>query len=115
LIINPVFISCLPLFFWGAKKETLSMNLSVCVIKVLGDYYLGNKIKTSLNPLAYLLSPVKDLFIGLIWFAPLADDTVTWRGNRYLIGKNTRLSLCPNSEGTWRYRIMDGIKAKLAW
>jgi len=115
LITNPVFISCLPLFFWGARKETLAMNLSVCLIKVLGDYYLGKKIKTSLNPLAYFLSPLKDLFIGLIWFAPLADDTVTWRGNRYLIGKNTRLSLCPNSGGAWRYRIMEGIKAKLAW
>jgi hypothetical protein len=90
------------------------MNLSVCLIKVLGDYYLGKKIKTSLNPLAYLLSPVKDLLIGLIWFAPLADDTVVWRGNRYQIGKNTRLSLYPEKmRWSWEYKLMHPMRVKL--
>jgi hypothetical protein len=58
---------------------------------------------------------MKDLLIGLIWFVPFADDTVVWRGNRYLMGKDTKLSLCPEMEGAWMHRIMNGIKAKLAW
>jgi hypothetical protein len=68
-----------------------------------------------MHPLIYLLSPIKDLLIGLIWFVPFADDTVIWRGNRYLMGKDTRLSLCPERGGEWKYRIMEGIKAKWAW
>ena len=31
------------------------------------------------------------------------------------MGKDTRLSLCPERGGEWKYRIMEGIKAKLAW
>ena len=114
LITNPVFISFLPLFFWGPRKETLSMNLSVCLIKVLGDYYLGKKIQASLNPLAYLLSPAKDLLIGLIWFIPLGSDTVVWRGNRYQIGKDTRLSLYPEKmQWSWKDKLMDPMRVKL--
>jgi ceramide glucosyltransferase len=38
-----------------------------------------------------LLSPVKDLFLLPIWFDALVDQRVNWRGNRYLIGRFTRL------------------------
>ena len=115
LTINPVFIACLPLFLLGPTEKTLSLLFSVCLIKIIGDFYLGKRIATSMHPLAYLLSPIKDLLIGLIWFVPFASDTVIWRGNRYQIGKDTRLSLCPEKERAWTYRIMNGIKAKLAW
>ncbi len=37
-----------------------------------------------LHPLAYLLSPRKDLLMGLVWFISIANDTVVWRGKRYL-------------------------------
>jgi hypothetical protein len=62
-----------------------------------------------------ILSPVKDLIIGVIWFVPLFSNTVVWRGNRYVIGKDTLLSECP--EGgifSWRYRLLDTIKARFA-
>ena len=38
-----------------------------------------------------LLSPVKDLFLLPIWFDALVDQRVNWRGNRYRIGRFTRL------------------------
>jgi ceramide glucosyltransferase len=115
LTLNPVFTACIPLLLFGPTEKTLSVLISVCLIKIVGDFYLGRKIVTSMHPLAYLLSPLKDLLTGLLWFVPFANDTVIWRGNRYLIGKNTRLSLCPERGGAWKYRIMEGIKAKLAW
>jgi ceramide glucosyltransferase len=115
VIINPVFISLLPFLFWGIRKETLSLHLSVSLFKIMGDYYLGKKINTSIHPFAYLLSPIKDLLIGLIWFVPLASETVVWRGNRYLIGKETRLSLCPEKK-PWseKLKIVDSVRAMLA-
>ena len=115
LTLNPVFTACLPLLLFGPTEKTLSVLISVCLIKIVGDFYLGRKIVTSMHPLAYLLSPLKDLLTGLLWFVPFANDSVIWRGNRYLIGKNTRLSLCPERGGAWKYRIMEGIKTKLAW
>jgi ceramide glucosyltransferase len=115
LTLNPVFTACLPLLLFGPTEKTLSVLVLVCLIKIVGDFYLGRRIVTSMHPLVYLLSPLKDLLTGLLWFVPFADDTVIWRGNRYLIGKNTRLSLCPERGGAWKYRIMEGIKTKLAW
>jgi len=113
LTINPVFIACLPLFLFGLTGKTLSLLFLVCLIKIIGDFYLGRKALTPMHPLVYLLSPIKDFLIGLIWFVPFASNTVIWRGNRYLIGKDTKLSLYPEKGGAWMYRIMHGIKARL--
>jgi ceramide glucosyltransferase len=115
LTINPVFTAFLPLLLFGLTEKTLLLLFSACLIKIIGDFYLGRSISTTIHPSLYLLSPIKDLLIGLLWFAPLADDTVVWRGNRYVMGKDTRLSLCPERGREWKYRIMEGIKAKLAW
>jgi ceramide glucosyltransferase len=115
LTINPVFTACLPLLLLGPTEKTLSLLTLVCLMKITGDFYLGRSISRPMHPFFYLLSPMKDLLIGLIWFVPFADDTVVWRGNRYLMGKDTKLSLCPERGGEWKYRIMEGIKAKLAW
>jgi ceramide glucosyltransferase len=115
LTINPVFIALLPLFLFGLTEKTLFLLFSACLIKIIGDFYLGRRISTPMHPLLYLLSPIKDLLVGLLWFAPLADDTVVWRGNRYRMGNDTRLSLCPERRREWRYKIVEGIKTKLAW
>jgi ceramide glucosyltransferase len=115
LTINPVFTAFLPLLLLGPTEKTLYLLTLVCLTKITGDFYLGRSISRPMHPFFYLLSPIKDLLIGLIWFVPFADDTVVWRGNRYLMGKDTKLSLCPERGGAWMYRIMNGIKAKLAW
>jgi ceramide glucosyltransferase len=115
LTVNPVFTACLPLLLFGPTEKTLSLLTLACLTKITGDFYLGRKLSRPMHPFLYLLSPIKDLLIGFIWFVPFTDDTVIWRGNRYLMGKNTRLSLCPEGGGEWKYRIMEGIKAKLAW
>jgi len=115
LTINPVFTAFLFLLLFGPTEKSLSFLALVSMIKITGDFYLGRNLSTPMHPLLYLLSPIKDLLIGLLWFAPLADDTVIWRGNRYRMGKDTRLSLCPERGREWKYRIVEGIKAKLAW
>ena len=114
LAINPVFVSSLPLFVYGFTRKTLSLFLAVCTVKIIGDFHLGRRIRTDLCPLAYLLSPVKDLLIGLIWFVPFVSDTVVWRGNRYRIAKDSALSPCPaRGMWAWSYRIADTIKGRL--
>lgn len=114
LIGNPVFISCLPILF-DASRVTIFFALSVSLIKVMGDLYLGKIINSGSSPVVYILSPVKDILIGLIWFVPILSNTVVWRGNRYIIGKDSMLSPCPETGlWSWRYRIIDTIKARFA-
>jgi len=115
LTVNPVFVACLLLLLLGPTEKSLSILALACLIKIIGDFYLGRRIATSIHPLVYLLSPIKDLVMGVLWFVPLADDTVVWRGNRYVMGKDTRLSLYPERKAVWKTRIVDGIKAKIAW
>jgi ceramide glucosyltransferase len=115
LLGNPVFLSCIPLFIREPTKTTVSFALSVASLKVIGDYYIGKMLKTEINSVFFFFSPIKDLIIGLIWFIPIISNTVIWRGNRYIIGKDSLLSPCPESGMlSWRYRFVDAIKARFA-
>jgi len=114
LIGNPVFISFMPILLFEISKTAIFFALFVLIIKGLGDLYLGKITNSDLNPIAYLLSPVKDIIIGLIWFVPILSNTVVWRGNRYIIGKDSILSPHPETGiWSWRYRIVDAIKTRL--
>lgn len=115
LISNPVFMSFLPILLWEPSKITISFAILVSLLKTAGDLYIGKRIESELTPLLYLLSPIKDLIIGFVWFVPILSNTVVWRGNRYIIGKDSMLSPCPETGmWAWRYRIVDAIKARFA-
>lgn len=115
LIGNPVFIISLPLLLWEANAITLSAASLVSLSKILGDYAIACRIAGDMSPFRYLLVPVKDIIIGLVWFIPLMSSTVTWRGNRYLVGKDSVLSPCQETVvSSLRYRLTSGILARLA-
>ncbi|KPK45717.1 MAG: hypothetical protein AMK74_02635 [Nitrospira bacterium SM23_35] len=133
LIGNPVFMSFFPLVLCGPSGMTMSFVLIVSTLKILGDMVIGNALAStdagssssgkestpssflSVHSLWYVLAPVKDLLIGLVWFVPLISNTVVWRGNRYIIGKDSLLSPCPEvGLWSWRYRLADAIKTRLA-
>ncbi len=115
LIGNPVFMSFLPLAFLGPSLRTVFFAVGVSVCKSAGDFLIGRKIGTDMTVSSYVLSPLKDILIGIIWFVPIFSNTVVWRGNRYIIGKDSMLAPCPET-GIWsfRYRIFDTIKARFA-
>ena len=123
LLANPVFIAALPLLFRGPSRETLSLAAVISLIKVLGDSMMGRAIESSAvitynhkrSSLIYFLAPVKDILIGILWFVPLLSSTVVWRGNRYLVGQDSRLSPCHETGvWSWGYRITDSIRARVA-
>jgi ceramide glucosyltransferase len=123
LLGNPVFIAALPILFMGPSNKTLSFAGLISLIKVLGDSLIGKAIKTYASendlqrqsPFTYFLAPIKDVIIGIVWFVPILSSTVVWRGNRYLIGKDSRLSPCPETGvWSWGYRLTDVIRAQFA-
>lgn len=106
LIGNPVLVSLASLLVDGLSRRAILLIASASLLKAFGDYYLGRKIAVPLCPLAYCLSPLKDLLIGLIWFISIANDTVVWRGKRFTIGPKTALSpKLTKRIWTWRYRL----------
>ena len=123
LLANPVFVAALPIVLSGPTRAGLSFAGLIWSIKVLGDAILGRVIEAGTpeskiaerSPFVYFLAPLKDLFIGFLWFVPLLSSTVVWRGNRYLIGKDSRLSPYPETGfWSWGYRITDVIRARFA-
>jgi ceramide glucosyltransferase len=115
LIENPVLLSLPCLLFEGPSTRALILIASVSLAKGIGDFYIGEKISAQLHPLAYLLSPLKDLLMGMVWFMSIANDTVVWRGKQYLIGENTALfPYLQKGVWTWRDRFADRIRARIA-
>jgi ceramide glucosyltransferase len=113
---NAVFMSFAAMVIMSASKLSLVFAAAVSVVKIAHDFYIGKKLRTGTIPLLYLLSPLKELIIGLIWFVPIFSNTVAWRGNRYIIGKDSLLSPYPERGlSNWRPRIITAIKTRLAW
>jgi ceramide glucosyltransferase len=123
LLGNPVFIAALPTLFLGLSSMNLLLLGLVSLTKMAGDAIIGQSLVAVTNeyeaspqpPYLYFLAPLKDVLIGFLWFVPLLSSTVVWRGNRYQIGKDSRLFPCPETGiSSWGYRITDNIRAKLA-
>jgi ceramide glucosyltransferase len=113
---NAVFLSFMPTVIMPFSKASLLLAAAVCSLKIFHDFYIGSKLRADMNPLVYLLSPVKDLIIGIIWFVPILSNTVAWRGNRYIIGKDSMLSPYPEQGASvWSMRIVTAFKTRLAW
>jgi len=113
---NAVFMSFMAMVIMPVSKVSLLLAATVSFLKVVHDFYIGKKLRADMNPLLYLLSPVKDLIIGFIWFVPILSNTVAWRGNRYIIGKDSMLAPYPEKGTTvWGPKIVTAIKTRLAW
>jgi ceramide glucosyltransferase len=123
ILANPFFVATLPVAFKGPSREALSFAAVVGLIKVLGDSVMGRRIASlsgelsakTPSPFTYFLAPLKDFIIGIVWFVPLLSSTIVWRGNRYVIGKDSRLSPCSESGfWSWGYRMTESIRARVA-
>jgi ceramide glucosyltransferase len=91
LVSNAVFLSCVALVVVGPSFHTLSLAAGVLAVKVLGDWMLGKRLRSAHHFYHYLLSPIKDIIIGFLWFIPLFSRTVMWRRHKYKISKGTLL------------------------
>jgi ceramide glucosyltransferase len=98
LISNAVFISCVALVVLGPTARTIALAAGALVVKVWGDYLLGRRIRSAHRFFHYLLSPIKDIIVGVIWFVPFVSRTVMWRRHRYKIGKGTVLVPIPDKK-----------------
>jgi len=87
---NPVFIASLITLFYAFSNLSLILLLLSVLIKTTGDYFVMRMIKQKPG-IKMILSPIKDLISGIIWFVPFITSKVNWRGNLYLISENTVL------------------------
>lgn len=106
LFTNSVFIAYLPILLWAPSTLTISFAIAVSSLKIIGNIYLDSLVRgerayrtmrrepriVQFSLWWYLLSPLNDLLMGIIWFIPLFSNTVTWKGNSFRISKDSALS-----------------------
>ncbi len=133
LIANPVFVSLLPLLFLEISRTTIFFTAFVSAVKSASDMWIGKMLARannsiaeqrdglstsaprSVHPLWYVLTPLKDMVIGFMWFVPFVSTTVVWRGNRYIIGKESRLYPFPETGfWSWPHRLAHVIRTRFA-
>jgi ceramide glucosyltransferase len=87
---NPVFMAAIALAIWPSITTALLIS-SIVLLKMAVEFLASSIIRSDLRLYHFLLSPVKDIIIGILWMIAFLYATVKWRGNRYFISKNTKL------------------------
>ncbi len=96
LVSNASFLSCIAVVVVGPAAHTIFLAAAALVVKIIGDWLLGKRIRSANCFFHYLLSPVKDIIIGFLWFVPFFSRTVMWRRHRYKIAKGSLLVPIPD-------------------
>ena len=73
----------------------LELLMSVILMKILHDRYVSGLLGSDLRWYHYLLVPVKDILISLLWLIPFFSYKVNWRENYFRIGRASRLTPRP--------------------
>jgi ceramide glucosyltransferase len=97
IMTNAVFLSCFAPVVMGPTTSALSLTAAAWLIKITGDYTLGKRIGSAHRFYHYLLSPLKDIIVGFIWFVPFFSRTVVWRKHIYKITKGSVLVPLPTA------------------
>ena len=113
LLGNPVFVAACAAI---ARPGTLSLSLlgAAAAGTVLCAAGTGRLLDARMSLPLYLLTPVKDLIIGALWFVPLVSMQVAWRGHRLRIGPDTRLVDTATADGRIRLRLPAILRTRTA-
>lgn len=87
---NPIALATI-LAMLLPKPAGFVLLMAVVVIKMLHDIYVSGLVDSDLRWYHYLLIPVKDLLIGVLWWVPFFSNRVNWRENFFRIGRASQL------------------------
>lgn len=89
---NPVLIS---LVYWLVQMDrwAFAIMLGTWTAKTSLDWLISRRLGSRQASTDYLLMPMKDLLLALVWVVPFFHNTVNWRGNQLRIMAGTQLEL----------------------
>lgn len=110
LLSNPIFLSSIIPILEGFSKISLSVFLTVALIKITFDLYVSKIIRSSTG-ISAILIPIKDLLVALMWFVPIFNCNINWRGNIYKVGQDTRI--IPNENNSSLKLIFNKLRTSI--
>jgi ceramide glucosyltransferase len=97
LLTNPVFLAALSVPLSAASAPALALLAGAAAAKAGAWWIQCRLLGFRFRPADLWLLPLKDLLIGALWLVPLVSYTVSWRGHRFRIGRDTRLRPAPEA------------------
>jgi ceramide glucosyltransferase len=91
MLLNPVFMATVFVILSSFSTLSFSAFLGTSLYKILVDSVEGKKIQAGAGFSPYLLAPLKDILIGVIWFFPFFKTSVEWRGVKFKLNRYTEL------------------------
>ncbi len=89
---NPVALAVLA-FVMQRGGFTLGLLLAIVLTKMTSDWLLARRLSAQMKFPPFLLTPLKDVVMALIWFAPFTSRTIRWREKKLVLGWGSRLQL----------------------
>ena len=93
---NPIVLATMYLAVFPGLAGATVWGATV-LAKIALDYSSARTIGERVAWYRYLIVPVKDLVMGVVWAVPFFLGTVSWRGNRFRLGRDTLIT--PAAEG----------------
>jgi ceramide glucosyltransferase len=91
LLVNPLLFAMLLCIFSLFSVFSLKVLVLVVIFKIIVESIQGRLIQADAGFFSYLLVPLKDILIGIIWFLPFLKTSVEWRESKFRLRRYTEL------------------------
>jgi ceramide glucosyltransferase len=88
---NPLLFALILFILSSFSTFSFLALLGTGFLKMILELIQGKLIQAEAGFLPYLLIPLKDLLIGLLWFFPLFKTSIEWRGSKFKLKRYTEL------------------------
>ena len=91
LLGNPILFAIALFILSSFSTFSFLALVSTGFFKIILELIQGKLIQAEAGFLPYLLIPLKDLLIGLLWFFPFFKTSIEWRGSKFKLKRYTEL------------------------
>jgi hypothetical protein len=93
LLSNASFFALLAAALSGGEPSLVALYAGVALYKGVKDARMIGKLRGTPLPLRYALAlPLRDLILPGVWLHALFSRTTEWRGERFRLGRGSRLT-----------------------
>lgn len=73
------------------NSKFLVISSIAILLKICFDYLSSKIFQTELSAKHFLIVPIKDILIGMLWFTPFFSNKISWRESKLKVSANSRL------------------------
>lgn len=109
---NPISLA---LIYWLYRMDVLGAVVFgiTCGVKILIDSLALAVLRSDNKWYHPFIVPFKDILMGIVWFLPFFRRLVVWRGNKFIISRNTLVRPAPESSYVFSGNNLSKVPSKI--